>query len=137
MMDSAVGWCRALEAIGAIAVLYTCYKCIDAVSLWLLPTLPMTRYSRRPGGQAWALVTGASAGIGFGCAQELAARGFNVVILGHKAGELAEAKRIIEAEYPAAEVRVLLLNVITATTAEIEAALETISDLQLTVLVNV
>lgn len=50
------------------------------------------------GPKAWALVTGASAGIGRGIATELALLGFGVVLLGHRADELSEAADAIRAE---------------------------------------
>ena len=137
-MGSLVNWGTVLKAIGVVATLRTCYRWLDGASLWLLPVLPMTRYWRenRPG-QSWALITGASAGIGLSCGHELAARGFNVVLLGHKPDELAEAKAAIEDASPAVEVRILELDVITASAEEIDAALDSISHLPLTVLVNV
>jgi len=138
MMSLEITWRAGLEAVGAATILYVCYKWADAAALWLLPKIPMTHYQRSSSGRrSWALVTGASAGIGRGFAHELAARGFNVVILGHVPDELAEAKAAIEAESPAVEVRVIVLDVVTATASEIGTALDSVSSLQLTVLVNV
>lgn len=42
--------------------------------------------------ESWALVTGASAGIGFAYAQELVSRGFAVILLGHNSDELQQAE---------------------------------------------
>jgi 17beta-estradiol 17-dehydrogenase / very-long-chain 3-oxoacyl-CoA reductase len=82
------------------------------------------------------LVTGASAGIGLGVAHELAKRGFNVIIVGHKSSELEEAKEAIQAESPDAEVMILIVDAVTATAEEVDAALDRITDLMLTVVVN-
>ena len=135
-MTSNTTLASALQVVGVATTLYAGFKCINGSLLWLLPKLPLTRY-QSPKDRSWALVTGASAGIGFGFAQELAARGFNVVILGHKPDELAAAQATINAESPAVEVQILELNVVTATAVEIETALESISQLRLTILVNV
>jgi 17beta-estradiol 17-dehydrogenase / very-long-chain 3-oxoacyl-CoA reductase len=51
----------------------------------------------------WALVTGATDGIGFGFAQELCARGFNVILHGRSAEKLQRRQRELQAEFPSAK----------------------------------
>jgi 3-oxoacyl-[acyl-carrier protein] reductase len=52
----------------------------------------------------WALVGGASRGLGLGCAQALAAEGVNVVMVARRAPELNEAVAGVRAASPAATV---------------------------------
>ena len=122
-----------LQGIGVWTLLYTTYGLIHFAALWLLPKQSLNRYQRRE--RAWALITGASAGIGFGCTQELAVRGFNVILLGHKKDELEEAKQQIQAEADV-EVMVLVLDVIKATSANIEKTAQHVSELPITILIN-
>ncbi|KAJ4319944.1 hypothetical protein N0V84_006127 [Fusarium piperis] len=109
-------------------------RLISNVSLWIPFNTSLKRHSREP--RAWALVTGASAGIGRGLAKELAKKGFNVILLGHKHHELQETRDSIIEMFPGIEVKILVLDAVHASPAEIEAALVSVSDLQITVLVN-
>lgn len=123
-----------LQLIGLTSVVLTTYRILGNVSLWVPFNTSLKRYNREP--RAWALVTGASAGIGRGLAEELAAKGFNVILLGHKPDELQEARDSIVAEFPGTQVKILVLDAAKASPAEIETALISVSDLQITVLVN-
>ena len=124
----------ALQYIGAIAVLYLGYKLFSFNSLWLLPTRSLAHYNRQGG--AWALITGASAGIGRGCAEELAVRGFNVILLGHLPDELELVKKQINQNSPKIQVEIVILNVMQATNPKIEQAIDTVTSLPITILVN-
>jgi 17beta-estradiol 17-dehydrogenase / very-long-chain 3-oxoacyl-CoA reductase len=81
-------------------------------------------------------VTGASAGIGRECAEELAARVSNVMLLGHLQEQLEEAKQQINRDSAAVEVKILVLDVAQAPISKIEAVLNEITDLPVTILVN-
>ena len=93
-----------LKVCIVVAVLLILCRSVYSISLWLLPTKSLTKYQRPS--RAWALITGSSAGIGFGCAQELAVRGFNIILLGHLGHELEDARQQISAESPDIELRV-------------------------------
>ncbi|KAJ6148714.1 hypothetical protein N7497_010696 [Penicillium chrysogenum] len=56
----------------------------------------------------WALVTGATDGIGFGFGQELCARGFNVILHGRNAEKLERRRRELQALFPAVSVHILV-----------------------------
>lgn len=62
-------------------------------------------------GSAWALVTGASSGIGLQIARQLAARGYNLAIVSNDDSGLADAERAIAGEY-GVEVRRKVLDLI-------------------------
>ncbi|KAI1499697.1 hypothetical protein F5X99DRAFT_267653 [Biscogniauxia marginata] len=68
---------------------------------------PLSRYIRRSGDgeRAWALVASSSAGIELGTAQELATRGFTVILLGQLATELADKAELIKTDSPGAEIK--------------------------------
>ncbi|ETN43823.1 uncharacterized protein HMPREF1541_11147 [Cyphellophora europaea CBS 101466] len=70
-------------------------------------------------GEAWALVTGASDGIGLAFVQELAQRGFNVVIHGGNSEKLKWIKAQLEQQYPSRHFQTLLLDARLATTKQI------------------
>ncbi|OTA98057.1 hypothetical protein M426DRAFT_326289 [Hypoxylon sp. CI-4A] len=130
-----------LQYVGAAFLTYSAYKLLDQASFYLLPPASLARYRRqgKGGGGAsscWALITGASAGIGLGTAQELAARGFSVVLLGHLRAELEAAATQIKAESRNVDVRTVVLDAITASPRDVEAALESLSSLPIAVLVN-
>ena len=56
---------------------------------------------------SWAVVAGASYGIGGEYAKELAKRGMNVLIIGHDEAGLKEVERSIKQRYPNVKVKVL------------------------------
>lgn len=123
-----------LQHFGAAALLYGVYRVVDFNSLWLFPKKSLARYQRHQ--KAFAFITGASAGIGRGTAEELAARGFNVIILGHKSEELELVRNSIREHSPHADVHIVVLDVITGTNAEIEKVFNDVKDLPITTLVN-
>lgn len=124
-----------LEGIGATTLAYAGYKILDFASLWLLPTKSLDKYQRHPK-KAFALITGASAGIGLGCAKDLAARGFNVILLGHKREELEEAKKGILADHSSVTVEIIVLDVLKASPEEIEEQVKQVAQYQITILIN-
>ncbi|CAP97198.1 Very-long-chain 3-oxoacyl-CoA reductase-A [Penicillium chrysogenum] len=73
---------------------------------FLLPSTLCKRYN--PTKTNWALVTGATDGIGFGFSQELCARGFNVILHGRNAEKLGRRRRELQALFPAVSVHILV-----------------------------
>jgi 17beta-estradiol 17-dehydrogenase / very-long-chain 3-oxoacyl-CoA reductase len=123
----------AAQYLGTATAAYFVYRLVQHATFYLLPSASLSRYQRQA--KSWALITGASAGIGLSTAQELAVRGFNVVLLGHLRDELEQAAELIRS-HSVAEVRIIVMNAITATPDEIQAAFQSIHGLPLTILVN-
>ncbi|CAG8091921.1 unnamed protein product [Penicillium salamii] len=86
--------------------------------------------------KSWAIVTGASAGIGLGYAEELITRGFGVIIFGHKLEELQQAEIHLRTISDDADVRIVKLDAITASSTDIENALNEFKQLHITILIN-
>ena len=75
--------------------LYHIWLCIQEI--FLIKELDLlNRYGRG----TWALVTGSTDGIGFGFADNLAARGFNVIICARNPEKLALKKKLLEQKHP-------------------------------------
>ncbi|KAK1977470.1 3-ketoacyl-CoA reductase [Colletotrichum cereale] len=132
---------QTLKTIGLVWVLYSAYRLYDALALWILPAVPLTRYQKKGPFESWALVTGASAGIGLGCAQELALRGFNVVLFGDDEDALEDARALIESECLRRHkgdvaVRLVVLDAVGSSARQVQAAVDGLADLDVTVLVN-
>ncbi|BGP53006.1 hypothetical protein JCM8202_004090 [Rhodotorula sphaerocarpa] len=68
------------------------------------PGIPLARFGAKKG--AWAVVTGATAGIGRDFALQLAAAGFNVFLASRTAGKLEEIASEITAKYPQVKTQV-------------------------------
>ncbi|KAI0595364.1 hypothetical protein F4775DRAFT_595312 [Biscogniauxia sp. FL1348] len=103
------------SALGAGLALYVTYAVLDFIWLYATP-MPrhrqLARYLQRSasGQPAWALVTGASDGIGLALSGELAASGFNVVLHGRSAGKLALARAGLSRAHPGRRFRVLVAD---------------------------
>jgi len=126
-----------LAALGLITLIKFSYQWARFLvfHLWH-PSKPMHVY-KRPGPEpTYALVTGASAGIGLGISQALVRQGFGVILLGHKPDELAAAAEGLEEIRPGVAVHVIVLDAQKATLSEIEDVVRSIADLQVSVLVN-
>ncbi|KAF4971407.1 hypothetical protein FZEAL_9858 [Fusarium zealandicum] len=126
-----------LAVIGGIVVLYAAYTIYDFLSLhFIKPSRPLQSYLRPGPEPTYALITGASAGIGLGVAQELVKQGFGVILLGHLEHELVEAKQRLERATPGAAVRTAVMNAQTATNEEMAQLAKSLEDLNITILVN-
>ncbi|KAJ5359648.1 uncharacterized protein N7496_012061 [Penicillium cataractarum] len=104
-----ISWTPNLSTIGFAALSYVTYKLARQAIIYLLPS-KLARYNRT--GNNWALVTGATDGIGFGFCQELCSRGFNVILHGRNAEKLAKRAQELNAAFPERNVDTLILDVI-------------------------
>ena len=129
----------ALAALGSAVLLYAAYTIWDFVALhFVLPARPLHSYRRSGPEPTYALITGASAGIGFGVALELVRNGFGVILLGHLPDELAAAKGTLEEASPGAAVRTVVMDARTATPTAMEELVRSLDteSLQVSILIN-
>jgi 17beta-estradiol 17-dehydrogenase / very-long-chain 3-oxoacyl-CoA reductase len=112
------------NAVGFIASLVFLFKIIQLVLIYTRPS-GLKRYAHpSPSGEEpWALVTGASDGIGNGFSHELAANGFNVVLHGRNHEKLSRVTSELEAAFPQRSFKVLVADgSIVASTGQLQAS---------------
>ncbi|KKY30796.1 putative estradiol 17-beta-dehydrogenase 12 [Diaporthe ampelina] len=149
-MGVSISLVHILACIGTIVCLFVAERTVDFLLFhFSTPAKPLESYRRRGPNPAYALITGASAGIGYGIGQALVRNGFGVVLLGHKADELAEAAARLVAQVPpeyhgaevgaGAFVRTIVMDAQTATPREMEDTLRAAiidEGLRVSILVN-
>lgn len=132
-------WDNPLSYVGLAAISYLTYKFTRQASTYFLPSTLTKHYN--PTGANWALVTGASDGIGYGFCEELCARGFNVILHGRNRTKLEARTRELAAQFPNRKTGIVVLDVVGVTAAiddvadQVRALLHTHGG-ELSVLVN-
>lgn len=97
-----------INLFGILFLLYTLTKLVRHAGLFLLPSSLSDYLS--PNHESWALITGSTAGIGFGFAQELCAQGFNVILHGKDDKVLQLAAARLQREFPQRRIRTFLFD---------------------------
>lgn len=96
--------------IGLLTAVLAVTKAFQFISIYLLPSR-IARYAHTTNGQPpWALVTGASDGIGRGFAAELAKQGFNVVLHGRNHAKLSSVMSHLKERHPDRSFRILIAD---------------------------
>lgn len=124
---------KILVTIGACWSFRTGWKFLSFSLLYFLRRSQLTKYTKGHS-DAWALVTGASDGIGRGFAEELLSQGTNVVLHGRNEQKLQRVRNEMLSEWPERQIKLIVLDA--ADVADVEAACKPIADLNLRVLVN-
>ncbi|GFP58605.1 very-long-chain 3-oxooacyl-coA reductase let-767 [Trichoderma asperellum] len=138
-------------SIGAIAVATLAIKAASAIVVYLLPS-NLQRYAHvsADGRPPWALVTGASDGIGRALADELSLRGFNVVLHGRNQAKLDVVRSELQKRHPGRAFQTLIADASTVQcmnclqagetpsqhSLSFDAIKDALQDLHLTVLIN-
>jgi 17beta-estradiol 17-dehydrogenase / very-long-chain 3-oxoacyl-CoA reductase len=135
--------------IGLLTVAYVCYKIWGIVQFIFHPST-FYRYAHNPNpnlkldrqlSKPWALVTGASDGIGKALAKELCSRNFNVVLHGRPGPKLEKVRKELESEFKA-DIRTLALDAVSLFDERdwentfSKAVLTSLTGINLTVVVN-
>lgn len=132
---------KILPFCGIILLSNIVYKLGSDLFLFTLHESTLSRFLARPAGQdPWALVTGASDGIGRGCSEELLSRGFNVILHGRNVSKLEGVKAELLKLFPSRKIRLAVLDVTASARddAAIDQLVSTLKDdgLSISVLVN-
>ncbi|EAW07205.1 putative short chain dehydrogenase/reductase [Aspergillus clavatus NRRL 1] len=122
-----------LAYVGAATSCFLAIQVARHLYCYLRPS-GLPRYNP-PGKDAWALVTGSTDGIGFGFAQELCKRGFNVFLHGRNRDKLLRRQAELLADYPNANVRIIVFDAVN-NHEDLDTIVQEIGDTPLTVLIN-
>ncbi|KAJ7713352.1 hypothetical protein B0H14DRAFT_3016548 [Mycena olivaceomarginata] len=108
-----------LAAFGALIATSYAYNIFSFLYLFLFHRSTISRYLQPASSPAtsstsehrsWALITGASDGIGVGFAHELASEGFNIILHGRSPTKLATVETALKARYPHISTRLFVLD---------------------------
>jgi len=122
--------------IGAFFVLRWFWRIANTIKevYWGTKVSP-ERYG--PKGQVWAVVTGCTDGIGKSIAQELASRGFNLVLVSRSIDKLNATAKDLREKSPGVQTRTLVFDFTEDTSiAAYQALAKKINDIDIGVLVN-
>ena len=125
---------NALIFTGAVTLALLALRLATFLFHMLRPPV-MDRYLTDGPDGTWALVTGASDGIGRALARELCVRGFNVIVHGRNEKKLQGVLTSLQKDFPQRELRLYVANASTATSCD--AFVRSLpSDIHLTMLIN-
>ncbi|KAK7754311.1 hypothetical protein SLS62_003604 [Diatrype stigma] len=140
-----------VSVVGAVTISAILVKTLNLIVLYVRPSR-LDRYAHKSlaGDEPWALVTGASGGIGRALTSQLAARGFNVVLHGRSREKLSRVTSELQEEFPGRSFRILIADpeAVAAIAAEksgdstgqvpvdFDAIRQELDDIRLTVVIN-
>lgn len=127
----------ALAIVGALSLSAAALRVLRFIKInCLTHTNLKARYavSGSSSNGSWAVVTGASEGIGYGLAMDLAKRGFNVCVIARMLSKLEAV--VTEIRALGVEARAISFDFSTATPADYAALFQQLDTLSLAVLVN-
>lgn len=129
---------KPLAAIGGLWASYQLYKLSSFTWYHFLRPYNLSKYKKGGKGEPWALVTGASDGIGFGFAEELASQGFNVILHGRNEQKLQGVRTELLSRWPNRKFEILVLDAIedAGNSAKMATALSEFKHLNLKILIN-
>lgn len=104
-----MNWVNPLAYLGLGTLVFITLAFARQATVYLLPST-LHRYNRSKSN--WALVTGATDGIGYGFCQELCARGFNVILHGRNREKLETRVRELNASFPGAKTGFVVFDVV-------------------------
>lgn len=133
-------------AIGLLATATAAVNLCNFITSYLRPS-KLHRYLHTTDSRsAWALVTGASGGLGKELAHQLAASGFNIVLHGLNKDTLDSAKDELATAHPARDIRTLVVDAVQYVSSAVlssdeaewlqSAIVAAVGDVNLTVLIN-
>lgn len=129
---------KPLAALGGLWAFSQLYKLSSFTWYHFLRPYNLSKYKKGGKGEPWAIVTGASDGIGLAFAEELASQGFNVILHGRNEQKLQGVKERLLSQWPARKFEILILDAIAdaGNADKMAAALSEFKDLNIKILIN-
>jgi 17beta-estradiol 17-dehydrogenase / very-long-chain 3-oxoacyl-CoA reductase len=138
-----------MGAINLIALMldFVYYPIPILAAIWILTRLwqlydELEYLKERPlaeryGEGSWAVVTGATGGIGLGFVEAFSTRGFHVVLIGRSQAKLDKTIRVLKKKFNKTKYRTILADTTETPTKEFyDGIISKMSDLDVSVLVN-
>ena len=131
-----------LASIGAIWTLSFTWKVLRFINIYFIRTSSISKYNHNhvhSSQTPWAIVTGASNGIGKAYAYELCRKNFNIVLHGRNATKLHHYRTELHDEFPHLSFRVIVADASKtgpAAIQKIKEIVDSLKDLHVTVLIN-
>lgn len=120
--------------LGALTAIYLIASFLQFVFLYLRPSSLLSYRHKK---ESWALVTGASDGIGFALAHDLCYRGFNVILHGRNTAKLQRVKSTLAHAFPSTQIRLIVVDAsLPVSSSSLQRLVAGIQDVHLSVLVN-
>ncbi|KAG8631929.1 hypothetical protein KVT40_001069 [Elsinoe batatas] len=120
-----------------IGVLYVSLKIASfwrmMASLFILPGQSLSKYGRKG---SWAIVTGASEGIGKEYALQLAAKGFNILLLSRTESKLTSVATEITTKHPSIQTKVFPIDFSSPSESTYQSLSTLIAPLDIAILIN-
>jgi 17beta-estradiol 17-dehydrogenase / very-long-chain 3-oxoacyl-CoA reductase len=129
---------KPLAILGGLWAANQLYKLSSFTWYHFLRPYNLSKYKKGGKGEPWALVTGASDGIGYGFAEELASQGFNVILHGRNEQKLQGVKEKLLSQFPGRKFEILILDAIkdAGDSDKMAASLSEFKDLNIKILIN-
>lgn len=97
---------------------------------------PRRNFSQRYGSGTWAMITGATSGIGEGFADVLAKEGFNIILVGRSPDKLLKSKTDLENKYREVKIETRKMDLSSTEYKDFIDLGESVSNLDVSLLVN-
>ncbi|KAJ9629708.1 hypothetical protein H2203_002089 [Taxawa tesnikishii (nom. ined.)] len=131
-------WVKPLTGIFTfVGILYVTLKIFSfwrlIASLFFLPGTSLSKFGRKG---SWAVITGASDGIGKEYALQLAAKGFNIVLVSRTKSKLESLASDIESKYGSVQTKILAMDFAQNRDSDFDALRSLVSGVEVAILVN-
>lgn len=129
---------KPLAVLGGLWAANQLYKLSSFTWYHFLRPYNLSKYKKGGKGEPWALVTGASDGIGVGFAEELASQGFNVILHGRNEKKLQGVKEKLLSQWPDSKFEILILDAVedAGNIEKMAASLAEFKHLNIRILIN-
>lgn len=125
---------RYIYYLGILTAVYLIASFLQFIFLYLRPSSLLSYRHKK---ESWALVTGASDGIGFALAHELCCSGFNVILHGRNPAKLERVKSTLTHAFPSTQIRLIVVDAsLPVSASSLQRLVAGIKDVHLSILVN-